>query len=349
MRVRILSLLLIFSASMIHSFENKIVTIVGDIAITTYDIDQMRGFEKLTTGSSMTSSAALTRLINMASLLTLAQSYPDYAMSEVELRKSINTLTNTSDGSAKQRIEVLNKYESIYRMYLRADKVKKNLIGGNLQIRTAMNENLSENQMKAFYNQNKANFKDSPYPKLDLIVFGVEISPKWTLSDLENVESELARLAKTLDSSNNVSRIRRDFGKSLRFTAYSGRTELLSPEVLILQKKLPEEVIGIALRDEIPLGPNPIKIQRNKGIYIPQPIPMQSTGKPTYIVLKVLNIEQPQQLSFEDAKPRIEEILRYQKGEAAIDQMIKDRINQGQITLTPIDSSFNKVFRTFNK
>ncbi|MGL4561797.1 MAG: hypothetical protein ACRCV0_05880 [Brevinema sp.] len=334
----------------LYSFDNQIIVSVGDIAITSFDLKQMQGFDESISRQKISPENALKKLINTASLLVIADQYPEYYMDETELRKNINTLTNnSSDPSAKARRNVFIKYESIYRMFLRADKVRKGLIAGNIQIRNIMNQPIPPKEIKAFYNKNKAQLTDSPYPKLDLLLFAVETTPRLSLSDLEEIEKNLQSLANKLNSSSNEEQIRKEFGKKLKFTSYSGRTQLLTPDILILQKKIPDEVIGIALRDEIPLGPKTITITKNKGIYIPQPIPMQSTGKPTYIVLKILDIQEPQQLSLKDAEQKIEEIIRFQRGDQAIDDMIKTRIAEGQITLTPIDNQYNKIFKIFSK
>ncbi|MGL4388519.1 MAG: hypothetical protein ACRCTJ_03905, partial [Brevinema sp.] len=225
MNFRILSVLLLIIISTNYSFENKIIAIIGDTALTSFDINQMKGFELAISGNKISSEEALTKLINNASLLTFADNYPDYYMSEAELRKSINTLTNNpADPGAQERKNVLMKYENIYRLFLRADKVKKGLIGGNIHIRAEMNHPIPPNEIKDFYTKNKERFTDSPYPKLDLIIFAVETSPKWTLSDLEHTEDQLNKLSARLDSSSDTEKIRKEFSKTLKFTSYSGRT-----------------------------------------------------------------------------------------------------------------------------
>lgn len=342
--------LLIISFKIYSQSNNKIVVSVGNIALTSYDIDQMKKFDSIISGQKVSSSEALTKLINMSALILIAMNQPEYYMDESELRKNINSITNNAaDPTAKQRQEIYEQYPYIYRMFLRSDKVKKGLMAGNLQIRNEMNKPIPKNEVQKFYNENKNNLKDSPYPKLELVVFGTEVSPQADLAELENIELVMQQVAEKLNTTSDPSIIKKEFGKKVKFTSYSGRTKLLTPDILILQQKIPDEVIGIALRDSIPLGRTTLEIKKNKGIYIPQPIPIRSTQKSTYISLKILDIQEPKQLSFNEAKGKIEEILRYRKGEEAIEQIIKQRISEGQITLTPIDESYRKVFNTFNQ
>lgn len=343
-------LLILFFFPIISSAAviNKVVASVGSIAITSYDIQKLREFDAIATGKKPSSQEALTKLITMSSLLVLSESYPEYYMDEAELRKQINNITNNSDPTSKQRAELYNKYSSLYRMVLRSDKVKRGLMYGNAKIKADVAQPIPARESKNFYNKNKKQFKDSPFPKLDLIIFAVESSSKWGLSTLELVEKQMAEIAMDLDSSSDFKALKRQHPK-LKFTSFSGRTGLFTPDILILQKKIPDEIIGIALQNVLNLGTTTIIVKKNTGIYIPQPIPFRSTGVPTYVTLKILDIIQPKQLSFAEALPRIEEILRYQRAEKAIDNMIREQIEEGQLTLTPVDNRYRSVFRNFNK
>ncbi len=166
------------------------------------------------------------------------------------------------------------------------------------------------------------------------------------MSELSDVETQMGEIAKELDKSSDYNAIRRKFPK-LRFTSYSGNTGLFGPDVLILQKKIPEEILGISLEKTLQLGPTSIPIQRNKGIYIPIPIPMRASGISTYVTMKILKIEEPTQLSYTEALPKIEEAIKFQKAEAAINDSIKDRIKAGQITLTSQGKGYDSVFKKF--
>ncbi|MGL4367448.1 MAG: hypothetical protein ACRCTQ_04115 [Brevinemataceae bacterium] len=346
---KLLLVILFFPLTIYSQVVNEVIASVGDIAITSYDIQRMRDFDSVITGKKTSSEEALHKLITMSSLLIISEQKPEYYMDEAELRRLVKNITNNStDPAQEQKIELYNKYPDLYRLLLRTDKVKRGLMYGDPFIKQETSAPIPPKEAEDFYRKNKSLFKDSPFPKLDLIIFAVESSPKWKLSELENVENKMQELARDLDASNNFNTLKRKYN-SLRFTSYSGATGLFTPDILILQKKIPEEIIGVALQKSINLGVSVINIRKNKGIYIPQPIPFKSTGTPTYLTFKILNIVQPQQLTFEESGPRIEEILRYQRAEKLIDELIRKRISEGMITLMQNTSSYKSVFNQFKK
>ncbi len=326
---------------------NQLVASVGSIAITSYDVQQMRDFEAEIMNKRPTANEALEKLISMSALLVIAENYSEYYMDEAELRKNINSLTNNpSDPTSEQRKIVYEKYSEMYRMAIRSDKVKRGMMYSDIRVKESINKPIPDREARDFYNKNKEMFMDSPYPKFDLMIFAVESNPKWTLSELGAVEDSMQELAKDLDSSSDYNALRRKYS-SLRFTAYSGRTGLFAPDVLILQKKIPDEVLGISLQPSLNLGMVNIPIKKNTGIFIPQPIPFRSTGNPTYLTMKIMDIVQPSQLSFDEARPKIEEGIKYQRAESAIEDSIKRRIAEGEITLTPVGNNYKNVFNKF--
>ncbi|MGL4676733.1 MAG: hypothetical protein ACRCWI_03595 [Brevinema sp.] len=326
---------------------NQVIVSVGDIAITSYDIQQMQDFEGKLVPTRPTANEALEKLISMAALLVVAESSSEYYMSEAELRNNIAATTNNpSDPSSEQRKKLYEDHSEIYRMTLRADKVKRGMIFTDLNVKSEINTPISLQESQKFYNQNRALFKDAPYPKFDLIVFAVEISPKWSLSELTTVEEQMQQLANDLNTSSDYNKLRRKYS-SLKFTSFSGRTGLFDPEILMTQKKIPNEVLGISHQPVLDLGPIKIPMKKNTGIFIPQPIPFQSTGISTYLTLKIIEIIEPTQLSFDESLPKIEEMIKFQRGEAAVQKSIKKRITDGQITLTPSSNAYNNVLKKF--
>ncbi|MGL5956141.1 MAG: hypothetical protein ACRC0X_05995 [Brevinema sp.] len=326
---------------------NQIIVSVGDIAITSYDIQQMRDFEEKISQKRPTANDALEKLISMAALLVVAESYPEYYMDETELRKNINAMTNNpSDPNSEQRKKLYEDHSEVYRMTLRSDKVKRGMMFNDLKVKETINKPIPLRESQNFYNQNKALFKDSPFPKFDLIIFAVESSPKWTLSELSTIEEQMQKLANDLNTSSDYNALRRKYS-SLKFTSFSGRTGLFTPDILILQKKIPDEVLGISLEPVLNLGPVSIPMKRNTGIFIPQPIPFRSTGISTYLTLKIIDIIEPTQLTFDEALPQIEEAIKFQRGEVAVQESIKKRMIDGQITLTPSSNAYNTVLRKF--
>ena len=156
----------------------------------------------------------------------------------------------------------------------------------------------------------------------------------------------MQELAKDLDDSNNFNNLKKKYS-SLRFTSFSGHTGLFTPDILILQKKIPDEILGIALQPSLNLGGAPIPITKNKGIFIPQPIPFRSTGVSTYLTIKILDVIQPSQLEFDAALPKVEEMIKFERAEKAIEKSIKKRIIFLEITLTPSDNTYQNVFNKF--
>ena len=326
---------------------NQIVVSVGSIAITSVDITRMREFDAIISQQRPTANQALEKLITLSSLLVIAENNSEYYMDEVELRKQINTMTNNpSDPTSAQRKKLYDNYSDLYRMLIRSDKIKRQLMFGDVHIKAEINKPIALSESKAFYNNNKAVFKDSQFPKFNLIIFAVESSDKWSLSELSTVETKMQELAKDLDDSNNFNNLKKKYS-SLRFTSFSGHTGLFTPDILILQKKIPDEILGIALQPSLNLGGAPIPITKNKGIFIPQPIPFRSTGVSTYLTIKILDVIQPSQLEFDAALPKVEEMIKFERAEKAIEKSIKKRITEGQITLTPSDNTYQNVFNKF--
>lgn len=344
---KLLLLSIFYTGSIFAQTSIQTVATVGDIAITSYDIQQMRDFQQITTGKRPSANAALEQLIMMSSLLVLAENSPEYYMDEIEFRKTINNLTNNpSQPGAKQRADLYNKFPDIYGMNVKTDKVKRGMIFGDAHIKAAINTPITDKEKMNFYKQYKAELKDSPFPKMDLIIFAVEASSKLSLSQLSDIETQMANLATDLNTSSDFNAMRRKYS-SLKFTKYSGRTGLFTPDILVQQKQIPEEILGLALQKSIPLGGEVIKIQPNKGIYIPQPIPLQSTGQATYLTFKILEIIAPRTLTYEEAVPKIEEAIRMQRAEVAIENYIRKQIQAGQITLTPTGNEYKSILQKF--
>ncbi|MGL5722400.1 MAG: hypothetical protein ACRCY4_08375 [Brevinema sp.] len=326
--------LLLLSGTMSYAQIQTILS-VGNIPITTYDIDEMKQFLEATSGGrKSTTTEALEALLYQSSLVVIGADNPAYNMTESEFRRTLSYITNSSSQEgADQRREIYEKFPEIFRLAIRSDKTKRALMYGDPKVREVVNVPTSEKEKQDFYNKNKKDMKDSPFPKVNILVFATEISDRLTLSQLSELEEDMQKLGQDLNTSSDYNALRRKYNK-IRFTRYSGETGLFTPDILILQKGLPEEVVGVALQKSLNLGITNIVVAKNRGIYIPIPVPLRTTKRSIYLSFKVLDIVEPKNLSYEEAAPRIDEILRTQRGEEAVRKLVAQRVRDGQVTLT---------------
>ncbi|MGL5720854.1 MAG: hypothetical protein ACRCY4_00415 [Brevinema sp.] len=326
--------LLLFSGTMSYAQIQTILT-VGNIPITTYDVEEMRQFLEATSGGRKSTTAeSLEALLYQSSLVVIGADNPAYNMSESEFRRTLSYITNSSSQEgADQRREIYEKFPEIFRLAIRSDKTKRALMYGEPRIREVINVPTSEKEKRDFYNKNKKDMKDSPFPKLNVLVFATEVTDRFSLSQLNELEEDMQKLAQDLNTSSDYNALRRKYNK-IRFTRYSGETGLFTPDILVLQKGLPEEIIGVALQKTLNLGVTNIPIVKNRGIYIPIPIPLRTTKRSIYLTFKVLDVVEPKELSYDEAAPRIDEILRSQRGEEAVRKLVAQRVRDGQVTLT---------------
>ncbi|MGL5253856.1 MAG: hypothetical protein ACRC9L_02360 [Brevinema sp.] len=330
----ILIFLLLLSGNTSYGQIQTILT-VGSIPITTFDVEEMRKFLEATGGGRKpTSTDALEALLYQNSLVVLGLDNPTYNMTETEFRRTLSYITNSSaQEGAEQRRQIYEKFPEMFRLAVRSDKTKRALMYGEASIREVVNVPTSEKEKQDFYNKNKKDMKDSPFPKVNAIFFATEISDRLSLSQLSEIEEDMKSLGQALNTSSDFNALRRQFNK-IRFTRYSGETGLFTPDILVLQKGLPEEVVGIALQKTLNLGVTNISVVKNRGIYIPIPIPIQSSKRSIYLSFKVLDIIEPRNLSYDEAAPRIDEILRTQRGEEAVRKLVARRVKEGQVPLT---------------
>lgn len=333
-----LSIALIFCAVLSHAQITTLLT-VGDIPVTSYDVEQMRAFMEATGTPKPKAEDALETLMDNAALLTIAQGSADLAMNENEFRRVLNNITNaTAQAGGEERQQIYQRFPEMFRMALRADKARRGLTFSDTKIRAMVNVPTSEADRKAYYNKNKNEMKDSIFPKFNLIVFAVEADDKMSLTEISRIEEDMQALADDLSRSSDGLALRKKYSR-LKFTKYSGtETGLFTPDILVLQKKIPEEVIGASMQKTLPIGGRTITIAKNKGVFIPVPVPLRISQKPTYITFKLLDLVQPRMLSFEEASPRIDEILRQERGQQAVKELIRQRIREGQVTLTVVDA-----------
>ena len=326
--------LLLITGAMSHAQIQTILT-VGNIPITTYDIDEMKQFLEATSGGRKSTPAdALEALLYQNSLVVIGVDNPAYNMTESEFRRTLAYITNSSSQEgADQRREIYEKFPEMFRLALRSDKTKRALMYGDTKVREIVNVPTSEKEKQDFYNKNKKDMKDSPFPKVNVLVFATEISDRLSLSQLSELEEDMKKLSQDLNTSSDFNALRRKYNK-IRFTKYSGETGLFTPDILVLQKGLPEEIIGVALQKNLNLGATNIAIVKNKGVFIPIPVPLRTAKKSIYLSLKVLDIVDPKELSYEEAAPRIDEILRAQRGEEAVRKLVAQRVREGQVTIT---------------
>ena len=332
---RLMMIFLLLLSGTISYAQIQTILTVGNIPITTYDIDEMKQFLEATSGGrKVTPTEALEALLYQSSLVVIGTDNPTYNMTESEFRRTLSYITNSSSQEgADQRREIYEKFPEMFRLALRSDKTKRALMYGEPKVREVVNVPTSEKEKQDFYNKNKKDMKDSPFPKVNILVFATEISDKLSLSQLSELEEDMQKLAQDLNTSSDFNALRRKYSK-IRLTKYSGETGLFTPDILILQKGLPEEVVGVALQKKLNLGATNITIAKNKGVYIPIPVPVRTAKKSIYLSFKVLDIVDPKELTYDEAAPRIDEMLRTQRGEEAVRKLVSQRVRDGQVTFT---------------
>ncbi len=323
---------------------NSIVANVGQYSISKLDIQKMSEFLQI----SKSTNNAMIELIMAYSVFTSIENDDQIVFRDNEVDSIVKTLTNTnntSDSMAKARQQLYHDYPDEYKLELKKNQIIRSLAYYKPDIKSSVDETISEKDMTNFYLKNKKYFINAPL--LDMYIISVPQPADVTLDKLDEIEQALAVLTNALKKSDDVTPLLEKYKNLLKPEPYSGRTGF-KPINEIYNAGCPEELINIALMQSIPMRSAPPLIVKNGTIIgYEKYLFKNSPNKIHYFIIKLINRKSETQSSFEDSRAAIENILKEDKLRTAIQKFIINKINHGEITVNIIDKSYEGVYDEF--
>jgi hypothetical protein len=317
---------------------NSISANVGNYAITGYDIQKEKEFQAIGGAGKGDVNSAFKELVISYGLIYLADKSDKLKIREQEVDSyivSFTNFTNANDPAAQFRTKLIGEYSQEYRLRMKKEQVIRMLLFYDQDFKAKVNQEIPEKEKRAFYQKNRQSLVDTP--KVDLIVVGVVQPKNMSLDELSSFEGTLASIADQLKGSDDINSILKK--KSLNVEPYSGRSGFKDVYEL-MRAGYPEEAMGIALKDSIPSSKGNITIKKGSAFFYPQPIPLRASGKPTYLIIKVIDRKNAVPMTFEKANYLIENRLKEEKIMAEVENYVAAKINKGELTVNIVDKNY---------
>lgn len=344
--VVLISAVMLFAAiPLFAKMVNWIVAGVGFYSVTDFDIRRMLEFQKASGDAEATEKSAFRNLLISYGLLTLAAQDQIIDVNNAEIEEyiaSITNITNAADPSMQFRLKLYQQFPELFKLQVQREQVARALIFYNEELKSQASAEVPLSAISNFYKENKEQLLEPPM--LDIIVFACTAPQNSTLDDLANFEAALKKIAERLAWSDDADYIL-DKYRWMKFTSYSGRTGL-KPAYDLLQAGYPEEVLNIPFMDRIPMPTGgDIIVKVGKVITFPQPIPLRATGKPTYLIIKIIAKEDMGPMPFAEAAPMIEMRLRQEMMDNVVENYVLGRLVSGSLFLQFMDSNRQSLYR----
>lgn len=321
---------------------NSVVASVGKYAITSYDIRKMNEFMQMNSGIRKTDlNAAFNELVFSYSLLYLSDNDEQIVVREQELNNYINSLTNQQSGAVP---EFYRENIDLISLQYRKNQVIRSILSYDQGLKVKMNEEIPEAEMKDFYYKNQKSLTEPP--AMDAIVIGVLQPKTGSLDQLESFENSLKKVVETLKSTDDANAVMAKFRPQFNFEAFSGRTGMKNVYEL-MKAGYPNEMLAIGLSTSPIQGPGGTVTMRKGMVYGPQSIALQSTGKATYMIVKLINRQMEKRMTFEAAKPLIDRKLRDDRVNNLFKQYVIEKINGGDVTVNLLDKNYEGAYNEF--
>ena len=318
---------------------NNIVASVGNYAITVYDIKKMNEFLQITSGMKSDQNNAFRELLYDYGLIFLSDNEDQILVRDQELRNYVDSVTNQQTGNQFYR-----EYLEQVKMQYKKNQIIRSILSYDQAMKIKISEEIPEAKMRLFYNKNRSSLIEPP--SLDVIVLGVLQPKTGSLDELDRFDRNLAAVAEALKKTDDVNAVMSKFRMQFAFESFSGRTGMKNVYELV-KAGFPQEALGIGLSKNDIQGPKGM-VRIGKGVvYGPMPMVLQSTGKPTYLIVKVINRQFERSMNFETAKPYIERKIRDDMANEAFKQYIIDKIASGDITVNILDKNFEGAYNEF--
>ncbi len=319
---------------------NSIIANVGKYSITKYDLQKMDEFLRI----NGVTNGAFQELLSTYSMFTLVENDEKIIFKEKEVDTYISAITNaksTNDPSIKTRLKIYQEFPDQFRMQVKKSQIIRSMAFYKEEIKNKSDEEIPNKDLNDFYKKNKKYFTEPPV--LDLYIVSVPQPKDLNLSQLENFEKNLMVLADALKKSDDITPLLNNYRKIINPEPYSGRTGTKSVYELY-NSGYPEELLSISLMTNIPNAKVPIKI-KNGTVLGPEVINFRnSPDKMHYLILKIISRKPVHQSTFEEARPLLENLLKEERIKKIIQQYIIDKINNGEISISIIDKSYEGAY-----
>ncbi len=340
-------LLLLIAVSCYGKTVFSMAASIGKYAITSYDIDRMNDFLLASSGrTNDDTNAAFKELLLSYGLIYLADKDEKIMIQQQEIDNYINSITNVTnsdDPTAVYRQKIFNDYPDQFKLQIQRSQVVRALIFYYPDIKAKANEEVTEKEMRDFYEKN-TNSLILP-PMVDLIVVSAQQPFNLSLDELGNFEKALSNITETLKKSDDIDSLLSRY-KNINFESYSGRTGLKQPYDL-LRSGYPEEVLNIAFMEKIQINPKNIIIMKNGTVFGPQLVPFRKSAKNFFLIIKLIERDLPQVASFEKVRPLIEGKLKEDKAANFFHQYVTDKMKKGDIPVNIVNTNYQGAYDEF--
>lgn len=323
---------------------NNVVASVGKYAITAYDIRKMNDFLQITTGIKKSDiNAAFTELLFSYSLIYLSDNEEQIVVRDQETKNYVDSLTNQQAG-AGPNLQYYKDYLEQFKMQYRKNQIIRSILSYDQALKMKISEEIPESQIRSFFNKNRKSLIEPA--SLDAIVLGVLQPKTGSLDELEKFDKNLMAVAEALKKTDDVNAVMTRFRPQFAFENYSGRTGMKNIFAL-MRAGYPNEMLGIGLSQNPIPGPKGNVVMKKGSVYGPMPMVLQGNGKATYLIVKLINRQLERSMSYETAKPMIEQKIREDKVGDIFKKYVIEKINSGDITVNMLDKNFEGAYNEF--
>lgn len=322
---------------------NNVVASVGKYAITGYDIKKMNDFLQINSGIKKSDiNAAFAELIFSYSLIYLSDNEDQIVVRDQEWKNYIDSVTNQqSSGSAQQ---FYKEYIDQIQLQFKKNQIIRSILSYDQDLKMRISEEIPEKEMRSYYNKNRKSLIEPPY--MDAIVLGILQPKTGSLDELEKFDKNLLAVAEALKKTDDAGAVISKYRMQFAFETFSGRTGMKSIYDL-MKSGYPTEALGIGLSQNPIQGPKGMVNMKKGTVYGPMPMVLQSTGKATYLIVKLINRQFEKSMNFETAKPYIERKLREDKANNVFKQYVIGKIINNDITVNMLDKKYEGAYNEF--
>ncbi len=342
-----LILLLGLSALSYGKAVYSIAASIGNYAITSYDIKLMSDFDKENTGKlNNDTNFAFKELISIYSLFYLSDNNKKIILQPQELENIINSvtnITNSKDPGVEIRRKLFQDFPDQYRAQIKKQQIVRAMMYYDQEVKEKVNADIPENDSREYYTKNSNAMIDPAM--IDIIVIAAVQPTNLSLNNLEKFENTFTEISTLLKSTNDIDSILLKY-KNVKFESYSGRTGLKSVYDLYYMG-YPEEVIGISTMEKIQLNTLSSITMTNGVVFGPQVVPLKKNGKNTILIIKLIDRQPPKTISFEKARPLIENKLKDDRIQEIFHKLIIEKITKGEIPVKIQDNNYKGAYDEF--
>ncbi|MGC8764779.1 MAG: hypothetical protein ACP5QT_02705 [Brevinematia bacterium] len=340
--------LLFYSVGNLFSLPvNRVVAVVGDFPITSYDIEMMEKFMRAASSNPSNKVEPFKELLFVYSLEQIVKDNKKIILPKDEIDKMIENMTNTEDMTNEmllQRAKLINDFADEMRLQLKKGQMTRALIFYDTRLKEKANQKIDEAEISNFYRENQKAFYE--HPKIDIVLVVCKKPENLSLEELERFEKALDEIALRLKKSDDISDLLLKYKKILNYESYSGRTGLRFVFDLY-QQGYPEELLAFSLTTKPIPTPKGNLIVKPGFLIGPEKTRFRNSEKDYYFILKLIDRELEKPIPLEKVRAVIEAQLREKKVYEVMRNYIIEKIEKNELNIVLYDDKLQGEYNEF--